>query len=95
MPAVVGVARWVLHIPGSRSLKMKRSVVRSMKDRLQGRFKVSVAETDHQDRWQTAELCVAFVTSDKSLADSLLSRIEEQVSSDPRAMVVERESVFY
>lgn len=93
--AVVGVARWVLHIPGSQSLKMKRSVVRSLKDRLQNTFKVSVAETDHQDRWQTAEICVAFVTSDRSLAESLLSKIEEMVGSEPRAFVVERESVFY
>lgn len=93
--AVVGIARWVFHIPGSQSLKMKRSVVRSLKERLQSRFKVSVAETDHQDRWQSAELCVAFVTSDRALAESLLSRIEEHVESDPRARVVERETVFY
>lgn len=95
MAAVVGVIRWVLHLPGCQSLKMKRSVVRSLKDRLQGRFKVSVAETDHQDRWQTAELCVAFVTSDRTRAESLLSRVEELVASDPRALVVETERAFF
>ncbi|MCA9632349.1 MAG: DUF503 domain-containing protein, partial [Myxococcales bacterium] len=40
----VGVARIVLRLPGSRSLKDKRRVVRSYKERLASRFPVSVAE---------------------------------------------------
>ncbi|HKK07280.1 MAG TPA: DUF503 domain-containing protein [Gemmatimonadota bacterium] len=95
MPAVVGVARWVLHLPGCHSLKAKRKIVRSLRDRLRSRFEVSVAETDHQDQWQRAELCAALVASDRRLAESILSRLDDQVGSDPRLFVVERETVLY
>ncbi|MDP2479111.1 MAG: DUF503 domain-containing protein [Candidatus Palauibacterales bacterium] len=95
MSAVVGVARWVLHLPGCRSLKAKRKVVHSLRDRMRSRFGVSVAETDLQDEWQRAELCAALVTSDRRLAESILSKLDDHVASDPRAHVVEHETVLY
>lgn len=95
MPAVVGVGRWVLHLPGCRSLKAKRMVVRSLRDKLRTEFEVSVAETDFQDKWQKAELCVAFVTSDRRLADSLLSRVEDEVNAEAQARIIERETAFF
>ncbi|MFQ5679583.1 MAG: DUF503 domain-containing protein [Gemmatimonadota bacterium] len=95
MAAVVGVARWVLHLPGCRSLKMKRSIVRSLKGRLQAEFRISVAETEYLDLWQKAELCAAVVASDRRLAEALLGRLDRHLSSDPRARVIEHETVFY
>lgn len=95
MPAVVGIGRWVLHLPGCTSLKAKRKIVRGMRDRIRARFRVSAAETDFQDKWQKAELCAALVGSDRTRVESLLSRLDDQVCSDPRALVVEREMVFY
>jgi len=95
LSAVVGVARWVLHLPGCRSLKAKRKVVHSLRDRMRSRFGVSVAETDFQDEWRRAELCAALVTSDRRLAESILSKLDDHVASDPRAHVIERETVLY
>lgn len=95
MAAVVGAGRWVLHLPGCTSLKAKRRIVRGLRDRLQSRFRVSAAETDFQDTWQKAEICVAVVASDRGLAEALLSRMDEYVGSDPRALVIERETVLY
>jgi uncharacterized protein YlxP (DUF503 family) len=95
MAVVVGVGRWVLHLPGCTSLKAKRRIVRSLRDRLQSRFRVSAAETDFQDKWQKAEICVAVVASDRAVADALLGRLDEHVGSDPRAHVIEREIVLY
>lgn len=95
MAAIVGVSRWVLHLPGCRSLKGKRSIVGSLKGRLQSEFKVSVAETDFQQLWQKAELCAAVAASDRSVAESLLDRLDRRLASDPRARVMERETIFY
>lgn len=95
MPAVVGAARWVLHLPGCHSLKAKRKIVHSLKDRLRARFEISAAETEFQDQWQKAELCAALVTSDRRLAESVLSRVDREIESDPRAVIVEHETVFY
>jgi hypothetical protein len=57
---IIGIVTATLSLPGSRSLKDKRRVLRSVHDRVLNRMNVSVAEVGAQDRWQTAEL--AFVT---------------------------------
>jgi uncharacterized protein YlxP (DUF503 family) len=62
---------------------------------MRSRFGVSVAETDFQDEWQRAELCAALVASDRRLAESILSKLDDHVASDPRARVVDCETVLY
>ncbi|MBN2192860.1 MAG: DUF503 domain-containing protein [Polyangiaceae bacterium] len=59
----VGVARFVLQIPGARSLKDRRRVVRSLKERLRARLPVSVAEVGEVERYQVATLGVAVVSN--------------------------------
>ena len=48
----VGLLTLELHIPDAQSLKDKRQVLRSLKDRLRRDFNVAVAELEHQDTWQ-------------------------------------------
>ncbi|UCG89505.1 MAG: DUF503 domain-containing protein [Gemmatimonadota bacterium] len=86
---VVGIATWELHLNGCSSLKDKRRVVKSLKDRLHSRFNVSVAETDHYDRWQRAELSCCVVANDRRHAESVLSSADKMVSSDGLARVVD------
>jgi uncharacterized protein len=86
--AVVVVLSWELAIPGCRSLKEKRTAVRSIRDRVQNRFKVSVAETDYQDITDRAEITVALVSSDGKIAQSLADRIDRFVGENGRAVVV-------
>ena len=92
--AVVGIRRWVLHLPGCRSLKMKRSVIRGMRDRLISKYQLSAAETDLQDRASTAELSACVISGDRRHAESVLTRADSFVRSDPRAHVVESEVEF-
>lgn len=95
MAPVVGAARWVLHLPGCSSLKAKRKIVHSLKDSLRSRYEISAAETDFQDKWQMTEICAVLVTSDRRLAESILSKMDGHVESDPRAVIVEYETVYY
>ena len=92
---VVGVIVWELHIEGCNSLKDKRAVVRSLKDRLRGRHNVSIAETDHQDTWQRAELSAAIVSSDRRRAQEMLSQIDSVVESDFRVRIIDSTTIFY
>jgi uncharacterized protein len=85
---VVGVCSWSLSLPGCRSLKEKRMVVKSLKERLQHRFRVSVAETAHQDLWTRAELTAAVVATDRSQADSVLDKLDRFLEGDGRALIV-------
>lgn len=95
MTAVVGMARWVLHLPGCHSLKAKRKIVLGLRDRIQSRHRVSVAETDFQDKWQMAELCAVLVASNRSVARTLMERLERQVDSEFRVQVIQREITWY
>ena len=81
------VLTWELSLPGCRSLKQKRATIRSLKDRIRHRFKVSVAETDFQDASDRAELTVAFVASDGRLAQSMADKIDRFVMEKGGAFV--------
>ncbi len=91
---VVGVISWELEVFGCQSLKEKRRVVKSLKERLHNRFNVSVAETGHQDLWQRAELTACAVCTDRRLADSVLESVDRFVVSDARARVIRAQRSF-
>jgi uncharacterized protein len=61
---VVGLCTIELFIPESQSLKDKRRVLLSLKDRLREKFNLSVAEVDGQDLWQKAVLGLACVANE-------------------------------
>lgn len=84
---VIGVQTFALRIPGATSLKAKRAVVRSVKDRLRQRFNVAVAETGLQDVHDRSELSVVTVAGSRSLADAALDHIDAFVASEPRVVV--------
>ncbi len=90
-----GRARWELRIPDCQSLKDKRRVVHGLRDRARARLKVSVAETSYQEDMRRTELSMAFVSSDATLARSILDRADTLISSDPRVYVLETESEIY
>ena len=62
----------------SHSLKDKRQVVKSLKDRLRRKFNVSVAEIEYQDLWQRAAVAVATVSSDRAHAERVLQTVERE-----------------
>ncbi|HEX7118914.1 MAG TPA: DUF503 domain-containing protein [Longimicrobiales bacterium] len=92
---VIGVIAWELEIFGCQSLKEKRSVVKSLKDRLHDRLNVSVAETGHHDLWQRAELCACVVAVGRGHADSVLSSADRLVAGEARARIIDSYRTFY
>jgi uncharacterized protein len=79
--AAVGVLTLELRLANSFSLKDKRQVVRSLKDRLRQKFNVAVAEIDYQDLWQRAALAAVTVSSDHGYAEKLLQLVEDEAAS--------------
>jgi uncharacterized protein YlxP (DUF503 family) len=92
---IVGTIRIELHIPGSTSLKAKRSVLNRIKERLKSRFNASVAEVDHQDLWQRAVLGVAIVGIEKKVLDGVISRIISGVETETRVEIIDLETRFH
>jgi len=80
---------WELHLPGCQSLKDKRTIVKSLRDRMHNRFNVSVAETAHQDLWQRAELTAAVASTDRRHAESVLREADKLVAGADGARIVD------
>ena len=76
--AAIGVLTLELRIETSHSLKEKRHVVQSLKDRLRHKFNVAVAEIDHQDLWQRATIAAVTVSSDRENAEKVLRGVEDE-----------------
>jgi hypothetical protein len=85
----VGIVRIELHLPAASSLKDKRAVVRSLKERVRNRVQASVAEVDHHDLWQRATLGVAVVSSETRHLDELLQKVRNLMEAEPEAQVVD------
>ena len=88
---VIGVCTIELRIHGGRSLKEKRRVLRSVKDRIRNRFNVSIAEVGYQDKWQRALLGFVAVSNDRSHVTGLLESVVSAVESMGVAEIVDDE----
>lgn len=86
----VGVLRLSFHVPGARSLKDKRQVVRSFRDRVRARLDVSIAEVAHQDLHQRATFGVAVISSDARVCDEVLASVASLASNVRDAVLVDR-----
>jgi hypothetical protein len=71
---VVGICRISLLIHGNRSLKDKRQVIKSLADKVRGRFNVSVAEVGSNDLLQRAEIGICAVGNDGAFVNSVIDR---------------------
>ena len=91
---VVGVRSWELHLPGCQSLKDKRRIVKSLKDRLHRKFGVSAAEVDHQELWQRAKLAAAVVSGDARHAEEVLTACDRLVQAEPLAHIIASETTW-
>jgi uncharacterized protein YlxP (DUF503 family) len=78
--AAIGVLTLELRLESSHSLKEKRHVVQSLKDRLRHKFNVSVAEIDHQDLWQRSTIAAVTVSSARENAEKVLRSVEEEAA---------------
>lgn len=76
----IGVGRYELFIPESRSLKDKRQVLRSVTHTVQRKLNVAIAEVDHQDLWQRAAFGVSCVAESMAHCARLLQEVEKLIS---------------
>ena len=74
----IGLLTLEIHLPDARSLKDKRQVIRSLKDRLRANFNVAVAELDHQDLWQRSRVGVVSISGDGRHLEDCLQAIAQE-----------------
>jgi uncharacterized protein YlxP (DUF503 family) len=79
MPSI-GVITFELRLDDAHSLKDKRHFVKSLKDRLRGKFNVAVSEIDYQDLWQRGLVACVTVSPDQAHAEQVLQSVERDAA---------------
>ena len=74
----VGLLTLELHIPDAQSLKDKRQVLRSLKDKLRRQFNVAVAELDHHDVWQRSVVGVVTLSNEEKHVQEVLQKVLDE-----------------
>ena len=85
----VGVLVIEIMIYSSTSLKEKRLVLKSMKDRLKNKFNVAVAEIGYQDKWQRASIGTCMISGDKYKLETDMARVRKLCEEMPRIEIVD------
>jgi len=78
--ALIAFLTLELHIEAAQSLKDKRQVLRSLKDRLRGSFNVSVAEIDPSNIWNRATIGVVSISDSRDYLDGLMKNVERHAT---------------
>ncbi len=74
----VGLLTLELHIPDAQSLKDKRQVLRSLKDKLRRDFNVAVAELEHQDTWQRSVVGIVTISNEEKHVKEMLQKVLDE-----------------
>lgn len=90
---VIGALKVRVQIMASRSLKDKRRVVKSLKDRLKN-LNVAVAEVEDLDKWQAVTLGIASVSNDTPYLNALMDRILDHLGKHPEVEILETYSEY-
>ena len=86
----VGILTLEIHLPQAHSLKDKRQVMRSLKERLRSRHNVAVSELEeHADLWQRAELAIVSVASRREPLETLFASIRREAETQVPGYVSE------
>jgi uncharacterized protein YlxP (DUF503 family) len=72
---VVSILHFVLDLPDIISIKEKRQVVQSVKQKIQHRFKISVAEVDLQDSLRHAQIAAAVVSNSRQFGETVMQKV--------------------
>lgn len=90
----VAVLRVRLEITDGLTLKDKRQVIRSLLDRMRGRFNISAAEVAENDSVRYATIAAAAVANEARFLDEMLAKVGNLIEGEPRVAVLERELEF-
>ena len=72
---VVSMLHMIIYLPGISSLKEKRKIIVSLKDRIWNKYKLSIAEVGSNDIWHTCELGCAIVSNSQSFGETVLHKV--------------------
>jgi uncharacterized protein len=91
MSAAIGLLEVEFLLPVSQSLKDKRRVLRSLKDQIQAKMNVSVAEVGFQDKLGRCHLAAITIAAERSVVEKRLKEVEDRIEAHPETSVIDRQ----
>jgi uncharacterized protein len=91
---IVAVQTWDLHLPGCHSLKEKRGVLKPLTLGLRRSLNLSIAETDHQDLWQRAQIACAVIGTARPVVEEILRAADRAVEETDGVRIVDTATEF-
>jgi uncharacterized protein YlxP (DUF503 family) len=85
---IVGVLVIEILIYSSASLKEKRFVIKSIKDRIKNKYNVSIAELRYQDKWQRSEIGIAVIGNQQSYVEQSLQKIFQSLDHSDQYEII-------
>ena len=95
MKCCLGLLTAELHLENSQSLKDRRRIMNSLKERVRRRFNVSVAEADFGDKWQRGGLIISCAAVSPGSVEQSFRSIVAFLDEDPRAVLISPQVRFY
>jgi uncharacterized protein YlxP (DUF503 family) len=92
---LVALMRLELRLPGCRSLKEKRHVLKGLTNGIRAKFNVSVAETGYQDKWQRSTLAIASAGEQAYHVRRVLHEVERYVDTWPDVETIEAQTTLH
>ncbi len=86
---VVGLCTITLMLHGNRSLKGKRRIIKSIKDKVSNSYNVSVSEVEMQDSLQRAVIGIAAVGNDRSFINSVIDKVINKIEGYNTAEIID------
>ncbi len=86
---IVGILTIEIHISEAHSLKEKRFILKSLKDRIRNKFNVSIAEIDANDLWQRCVLGVACIANETKIINQMLDRVKNIILDTPTVELID------
>ncbi|MDD5088288.1 MAG: DUF503 domain-containing protein [bacterium] len=95
MKSCLGLLAIELHLENCHSLKDRRRILNSLKERIRQRFNVSVAEADFGEKWQRGGLLFSCAGDHPASVEDTLRNVASFVENDPRVLLSSPELRFY
>ena len=85
----IGFLEVELNIHNSHSLKEKRMILKSLKERLRKQFNISITETDGQDMWQYTSFGVVTISTENRHANQVLSKVINYIEMQKNVDIIQ------
>jgi hypothetical protein len=86
---IVGLLTLDLHLPEASSLKAKRHILQSLKDKIKSRFNVSIAEVDANNLWQRSVIGIACVANETKLINKVFEDVKNLIQNTPSVELID------